>query len=144
MIVTSIIGTLASIAFPPFALLRDRALLARAIGDIDAIQIDVMGYEATYLVTPPNLNVIGRGAMLDPWGNPYRYLSFASAGGGGGAGAPPPGARKDKFLQPINTAFDLYSMGPDGKTSTPLTAKASQDDVIMANDGGFIGWARNY
>jgi len=35
-------------------------------------------------------------------------------------------------------------MGPDGKTQTPLTAAASLDDIVRANDGGFIGWGRNY
>lgn len=145
MIVMSIIGTLSTIAYPALTSIKNRALVARAIGDIDAIQLDIMGYEATNLTTPLDLNAIGRGSMLDPWGNPYQYLSFAHAGGGGGGGgAAPPGARKDKFLHPLNSSFDLYSMGPDGQSKKPLTAKASHDDIIMANDGGFIGIAKNY
>ncbi len=52
--------------------------------------------------------------------------------------------RKDKFLVPINTDFDLYSMGEDGKSVPPLTAKASRDDIIRANDGGYIGPASGY
>ena len=52
--------------------------------------------------------------------------------------------RKDRFLVPINTYFDLYSTGEDGESVSPLTAKASQDDVIWANDGDFIGPASNY
>ena len=54
------------------------------------------------------------------------------------------GMRKDRFLVPINTYFDLYSMGKDGKSVPPLTAQASQDDVLWANDGGFIGLASQY
>ncbi len=142
MIVMSIIGTLSTIAYPALTSIKNRALVARAIGDIDAIQLDVMGYEATHQTTPLDLNAVARGSMLDPWGNPYQYLSFAHAGGGGGA--PPAGARMDKFLHPLNSAFDLYSMGPDGQSKTPLTAKASHDDIIMANDGGYIGIAKNY
>jgi general secretion pathway protein G len=38
----------------------------------------------------------------------------------------------------------LYSAGADGKTVLPLTAKASQDDIIRANDGSFIGVAASY
>jgi general secretion pathway protein G len=52
--------------------------------------------------------------------------------------------RKDRFLVPINTDYDLYSMGKDGRSSPPLTAKASRDDIIRANDGAYIGLASNY
>jgi general secretion pathway protein G len=44
----------------------------------------------------------------------------------------------------LNTDYDLYSMGKDGKTKGPLTAKDSHDDVIRANDGRFIGLASEY
>jgi general secretion pathway protein G len=40
--------------------------------------------------------------------------------------------------------FDLYSKGADGNSVPPLTASASQDDVIMANDGGYYGLAKKY
>ncbi|MEE8148540.1 MAG: hypothetical protein V3T24_13110, partial [Longimicrobiales bacterium] len=62
----------------------------------------------------------------------------AERGLGGGA---PPGARKDKFLVPINSDFDLYSLGSDGKSTPPLGAKASKDDIIRANDGSYMGIA---
>jgi general secretion pathway protein G len=35
-------------------------------------------------------------------------------------------------------------MGPDGETAIPLTAKKSQDDIIRANDGNYIGLASRY
>ncbi len=35
-------------------------------------------------------------------------------------------------------------MGPDGKSVAPLTAKASRDDIVRANDGKFIGEASDY
>jgi len=67
---------------------------------------------------------------------------------GGGGGGPPcgsiGGARKDRFLVPINSDFDLYSMGKDGQSVGPLTAQKSHDDVIRANDGGFYGLASNF
>jgi general secretion pathway protein G len=52
--------------------------------------------------------------------------------------------REDKNLHPLNSDLDLYSIGPDGKTNLPLTAKASHDDIIRANDGGYFGVASNY
>ncbi len=59
--------------------------------------------------------------------------------------APPPqGARRDRFLVPINTYYDLYSVGKDGASVAPLTAGPSKDDIVRANDGGFIGLGRLY
>jgi general secretion pathway protein G len=44
----------------------------------------------------------------------------------------------------VSTDFDLYSMGKDGKSVAPFTAQASQDDVVRANDGAFVGLVANY
>ena len=52
--------------------------------------------------------------------------------------------RKDRNLVPINTDYDLYSAGPDGNSVPPLTAAASRDDIVRANDGRFIGKAEEY
>ena len=35
-------------------------------------------------------------------------------------------------------------MGKDGDSKAPLTAQASRDDIIRANDGGYIGLASGY
>ena len=53
-------------------------------------------------------------------------------------------ARKNKNLVPINSDFDLYSIGKDGASVAPLLAAKSRDDVIRANDGRFHGLASNY
>jgi general secretion pathway protein G len=45
---------------------------------------------------------------------------------------------------PINTDFDLYSMGPDGRSAPPLTASDSRDDIVRANNGRFVGIAADY
>lgn len=37
-----------------------------------------------------------------------------------------------------------YSMGPDGRSVAPLTAKASRDDIVRANTGRCIGLAADY
>jgi len=75
----------------------------------------------------------------DPWGNPYQYLNLRDPSIKGKGKA-----RKDKNLVPINSDYDLYSMGPDGDSKGPLTAKASRDDIVRANDGGFFGRALDY
>ena len=45
---------------------------------------------------------------------------------------------------PKNSDFDLYSMGKDGASVGPLTAKASRDDVVRASDGRFVGLASDF
>ena len=74
---------------------------------------------------------------LDPWGRPYEYLLMASEKG-------KKGFRKDKNLHPLNSDYDLYSCGRDGKSIPPLTAQQSRDDIVRANNGGFVGLATNY
>ncbi len=142
MIVMAIIGTLLAIALPMFQGALDKAHVARAIGDIGALQTDIAAFEAGGKGLPETLDDIGRGTLLDPWGNPYEYLNFHIDEGGGRQ--PPGGARKDRFLVPINSTYDLYSMGKDGNSVSALTAPASKDDIVRANDGGFIGLAMKY
>jgi general secretion pathway protein G len=137
LITVAIILTIAAIAVPNLLAAMNHARIAKAVGDIHAIGTDIQGYEVINRVYPNTLADIGYGSYPDPWGNPYQYLNFASVQGKGKM-------RKDRFLVPINTFFDLYSMGPDGKTVAPLTAQASQDDIIWANDGDFIGEASDY
>lgn len=137
--VVIIMGILAGLSLPKLSMVINQARVARAIGDIKALQTDIMSIEAGGQPLPPDLAAIGRGGMLDPWGNPYVYYPFPPP--------PPPkpgGARKDKFLVPVNSTFDLYSMGPDGESVPPFTAAKSRDDIVRANDGGFVGLARNF
>ena len=52
--------------------------------------------------------------------------------------------RKDHKLNPINSDFDLYSMGKNGVSKTQISNKDSLDDVIRANNGGFVGRASDF
>jgi len=137
VITLAIILTVSAIAVPSLLGAIDQAKIARAVGDIRTIGDAALEYDATNNEYPDNLSEIGYGSTRDPWGNPYQYLDFADVKGKGKM-------RKDRFLVPINTAFDLYSMGKDGQSAAPLTAQASQDDIIWANDGAFIGPASQF
>lgn len=133
-----LIGVLIGIVTPRLENVLVTVKVTQAIADITVIQLDVLAYSVTNDSLPPDLATIGRSAMLDPWGNPYQYLNY------GGNTKNPPGARKDRSLHPLNSDFDLYSTGADGQSAPPITAKSSQDDIIRANDGGYVGLARNY
>lgn len=140
MAVVTIMGILAGIVGVRAREMRYRAEIVKAMGDINAMQLEIDAYEVSDLPLPVSLDAIGRGWMLDPWGNPYVYAPFPPSKGN----APPKGARKDRFLVPINSTYDLYSVGRDGASVAPLTAKASRDDIIRGNDGGFIGLGSNF
>lgn len=129
----AIVGTVAALAIPKGQEAVERARVVRAIGDIFVISMDLDAQDTL----PDNLAFFGP-IPIDPWGNPYQYNKFPV-----GARVPP-GARRDRFLVPINTTYDLYSRGRDGASVPPLTARASQDDVVRANDGGFIGLGARY
>ena len=131
-----ILAVLVAIALPSYKQYRDRAMIAQAVNDIAAMNLQLRDYITQNHVAPPDLSAIGATGKLDPWGNAYVYANLAVAGVGG--------ARKDKNLVPINTDFDLYSKGADGDSKKPLTAPQSRDDVILANDGKFIGLASDY
>jgi len=136
MIVIAIVATLAAIAVPLFSEYVSRAKVARAIVEIRILQREIDLFEQENNRLPVDLSEIDREVLDDPWGSPYRYQSFALV---------PKGKwRKDKFLVPINSTYDLWSMGPDGESAGPLTAKKSRDDIIRANDGSFIGRASQY
>src|SRR5262245_27136967 len=131
--VITILGTLASLAIPKVHDSVERAKVARAIGDIRSVAISLDSQDSL----PDDLSALGP-VRLDPWGNPYQYNKFDPRR------PVPVGARRDRFLVPINSTYDLFSMGRDGASSAPLSAAASRDDIVRANDGGFIGPASKY
>ena len=136
LITLAIILTLCAIAIPDLTAAINQAKIAKAVGDIHAIGNDLEAYEASNGQFPSTLGQIGYGGYRDPWGNPYKYLNFATA--------QPAQMRKNRFMFPFNSFFDLYSMGADGKTQLGLTAPESQDDVIWANDGDYVGLTEDY
>ena len=139
MLVVCLVGVLAMIAVPSYSDYVNRAKVARAISDIRAMSIMIGGLATVDRgkPLPETLAEVGLGSMRDPWGNPYQYLKLAGEPGKGGA-------RKDKLLKPLNSDFDLYSLGRDGESVATLSAKVSHDDIVRAADGAFIGLASDF
>ena len=75
--------------------------------------------------------------IRDPWGRPYRYLRIDGGTTPGIRGK----RRRDKNANPVNSDYDLYSMGRDGKTAAQFMAKKARDDIVRANDGSYHGLA---
>ena len=137
LITVVIIMTIAAIALPNMMAAIADAKIARAVGDIHAIEDDVSLYQTINDALPDDLSQCVDNSLVDPWGNPYQYLNHTGMKGNGKA-------RKDRFLVPLNSDYDLYSMGPDGASTGPITAKSSQDDIIRASNGSFVGVAGDF
>lgn len=105
--------------------------------EVTNIQADIDDFLKENGRLPDSLEEVYGEVPLDEWGNPYQYLNHTKAKGKGKL-------RKDKNLVPINSDYDLYSMGPDGETASPLTASISQDDIIRGRNGSYIGVASDY
>lgn len=144
MIAMTIIGVLVSLAFPLLHDALEKARVAHATGDIRAIQVDIDSFEANGMGLPLSLAEIGRDGMEDPWGADYIYLNFGRDVCLSRRGGLPQGARMDRFMVPVNCTYDLYSVGKDGSTQAQFTAPPAKDDVVRANDGGYIGLAEKF
>ena len=143
LIVVAMIGTLAAIGYPIYGTALQKAKVAKAIADIRVLSTEIGTYQLFDGGSPLSLADIGRATFKDPYGNPYKYLNFCIKKDKKGK-CKKPKARKDRFLVPINSDYDLYSKGQDGESVSPLTAAKSRDDIIRANDGGYIGLASEY
>lgn len=170
VLVVGIIGVLAGIAIPKYLEYVEKARVSRTIAELHNIALTIESLVTEGRGLPDDLTGLGLLSTADPWGSEYYYLRIAgnlppsmtqtssplphvaspptSFGGGdpnpGGGGNAISSARKDHFMVPINSDFDLYSAGADGQTQSPLQAPVSRDDVIRAGDGTYFGLAENF
>ncbi len=136
MLGVTLLGVLLAVAIPSYNAYRDRARTRMAAQQIAAMAAVIDAAWQENRAYPANLAEVNMANLLDPWGRPYVYYNVDAGGRGG--------ARKDKAQNPINTDFDLYSVGPDGRTKPQVSQKDSLDDVIRANNGAFIGVAADF
>lgn len=174
MITVALIGVLASIAGSNYIESVKKARIARTIAELQSIalildsyksddgalpeslagiadqMVDIWGNEFQYLKIEGNLAVgLASNGAPDP---PHVSAAAGQSGSGGsgagsgsGAGGSIMGSvRKDRFLVPINSDYDLYSVGADDKTRPQLQDKVSRDDIIRASDGAYFGRAANF
>jgi len=139
MLAIAILAVLVAIAVPSYRGYSERIKVQRAETDILLLSAVIDMYERDNREYPINLAVTGNAGMRDPWGRPYQYLRLSPLDPGS-AGA----RRKDKNLVPINSDYDLYSLGADGDSQAPLTVGVSRDDVVRANNGRYVGLASDY
>lgn len=135
-IVLAIIGTLTAIAVPNYLGYKNKAMIMVAVTDIRMLEKQIMlfvqdndGQLPNSLSQLPTIGIVN-----DPWGRPYQYLRID-----GGAKSAKGQARKNLSDVPVNQDYDLYSMGKDGQTNVSFKPPVSQDDVVRAYDGQYVG-----
>lgn len=137
VIVVAIIGVLAAIATPQYYAYVERARYVVVMENMHYLDREIQAFHILNARYPDNLAELGIGNVVDPWGNPFRYLNNVTANS-------PAMKRKNRALIPVNNDYDLYSMGPDGVSMPPFTARQSLDDIVRANDGAFFGRVSAY
>jgi len=131
---------ISTVALPSYHNIIEKQKIAQAVRDLSEISMKIERYHTSHFSLPETLGDLGYVSMpKDPWGFDYRYLNFGSPDRKVSGKV-----RKDHNLHPLNTDMDLYSVGPDGNSVPPLTAKPSRDDIIWARDGSFIGVAADF
>ncbi len=138
LIVVSVFVLIASITINTGLAFIDKIRARTVISDLKAIQIEVDKFYKASGSYPDGLDEIYTSTQTDPWNIAYQYLRIK--------GGPPNVTgkqRKYKSLK-VNTSYDLYSMGPDQETASPLTASISLDDIIRGRNGDFIGYVTDF
>lgn len=137
MLVVGLIAILSAIAVPTYTAYQDRARVAQATRDIAELAQRIERFRTAQMRLPEDLAEVGRDDLADPWGRTYVYYNYD-------AGEVPDPTRRDRNLRPLNTDYDLYSRGKDGATHKLLNRRESDDDVIRALDGSFIGRGEDF
>ena len=138
MLVVAIVGTLCGIAVPAYSGYMERINSSKGVVDIQNIDLCIEKYYAEKGRYPDSLAEIGKDGLKDPWGQPYEYLRL------------PADEQKrktvGKFLmedKPLNSDYDLWSIGKDGKTHRGVNTKKAQDDILRLYNGAFIGLGKD-
>jgi len=139
LMAVAVVAILSAIAIPQYGKYKYNAQVAVAVQDVGVLQLQIDRYYTLHNQYPNALSDLGidPAGAVDPWGFPYQYLNHAGVNGKGSF-------LKDRNLNPLNSDYDLYSLGQDGVTKLQITQKESLDDVIRAGNGGYIGLASNF
>lgn len=136
LLVVAIAGILLAIAYPSVERYVERTRVLETVTRLGDMSKKIKQHELTTGALPDSLADVGLGSERDPWGYPFEYMSRDLKGNGK--------PRKDKKLKPLNSDFDLYSVGRDGLSQPSLGHAESRDDIVRARDGGFIGTAEEF
>jgi general secretion pathway protein G len=136
VIVVAIVAVLSAIAVPNYLSMKEKAIFNDTIVILRELsaKIDLWAMEEDRY--PSTLAEAGLETIKDEWENDFIYNPFDTA--------VKKTLRKYKNEHPINTDYDLLSLGKDGLTDTNIQKNECDDDIIRANNGGFYGYGEDY
>jgi general secretion pathway protein G len=148
MLVLAAIAAILTIGIPTYSEHRKRVMIAEVKKDLVVISQKLEKYQSFNYEYPEYLVDVGV-SLRDPWGNDYQYLNLDDVDPDTGdvtpgAKGPKPDPRTKAGLEPLNTDYDLFSMGEDGDYAPKITEAASLDDIIRADNGAYLDNAANY
>ena len=152
LVVVTLIGTLALLAMPAYEHALHMAQVTRAMGDVKNVGREAQLQSLLKGCLPSSLTDMDLGYLRDPWGRQYTYGVIAKPQQAGpplctacsGGCITIAQARQNSALVPVNSDFDLYSAGRDAVTDLVVTTPNSADDIVRANDGGYVGLGADY
>lgn len=130
----SMLAVLTSLAMVSYSNYQERARIAQATGELGELEVAINQFATTTGGLPLGLADIDQAGATDPWGAAYQYVNFAVGG------VP----KVDQNGVPVNTDYDLFSLGPDSATAGALTDATCADDIVRASNGGFFGNVSDY
>jgi len=139
LMVIAIIGVLSLMAIPQYSNLKNRAQNSRCKSEIRTVEKSIIAYNLDHGSFPTTGNLsLATTTLKDPWGRDYQYYNI-----NGGAGTP---YMNVNGIDPLNTDFDLYSLGVDGATTAKLdpASTTSMDDIVRGTNGSIVSLGRNY
>ena len=112
-----------------------------AIQDLEMICAKIAAFRHEHDEYPQSLTQIGLDYMRDPWGAPYVY---APRKGLTEQSQTQEAIRVDHNRVPINSDFDLYSNGANGRSTAQLKHRLSADDIVRGRNGAFLDLAKRF
>ncbi len=135
LLVTALLAVTADAVVARISTVIEETRIERAREEITRIEAELEAYRARHHELPSSLSDLGATVPADPWGSAYEYVNFEARG--------TVGQRTFEGL-PINSEYDLYSRGADGRTDVNLRSETARDDVVRARDGTYVGPAADF
>jgi len=135
LLATALIAFTVDAALARISTQIEQTRIERAKDQISRIGVEIEVYRARRHELPGSLTDLDSAVPLDPWGHPYEYVNFDAHG--------TVGQRTFEGL-PVNSDYDLYSRGADGRTEVNLRSETARDDIVRARDGAYVGPASDF